>query len=295
MWTLSTILLLGASGRVGRRVTRHLLDAGARVRLMVRDPARAAGMPALADVVAGDFNDASSLDAACAGIERMLLVSPVHEQLAAQQGAAIDAARRAGVRRTIKLSGSSWSMREGDMTATGAAHLATEGRLRQSGMDFAIVRPNPFMQGSLDAAILALAQSADPDTLPMARGAARAGVIHIDDIAGVCAHALLAADASNAVHEITGPAALSGDDIAGEASAVLGRRIRYRAIPVEAALERLGRQGIAGYQWLHLRENMLRVAAGYADVVTDEVPLLLGRPARSLREFLVETLASQRA
>ena len=295
---MSTTLVLGATGRVGRRVTRHLLAAGVRVRALVRDPARALALPGGAELVRGDFTDAASLAAACAGIDQVFLISPVQEDLAAQQGAVIEAARRAGVRRMVKLSGSSWTMREGDMTATGAAHLASEGLLRQSGMEFAIVRPNPFMQGSLDAAVLGLAQSADPDpdTLPMARGTARAGVIHIDDIAEVCAHALLAAaDASNAVHEITGPASLSGDDIAREASAVLGRTIRYRAIPVEAALERLRQQGITGYPLRHLRENMVRVAAGYADVVTGEVPRLLGRPARSVREFLVETLAAPRA
>ena len=292
---MSTTLVLGATGRVGRRVTRHLLAAGVRVRALVRDPARALALPGGAELVRGDFTDAASLAAACAGIDQVFLISPVQEDLAAQQGAVIEAARRAGVRRMVKLSGSSWTMREGDMTATGAAHLASEGLLRQSGMAFAIVRPNAFMQGSLDAAVLALAQSAEPDTLPMARGTARAGAIHVDDIAEVCAHALLAADPSNAVHEITGPASLSGDDIAREASAVLGRTIRYRAIPVEAALERLRQQGITGYPLRHLWENMARVAAGYADVVTGEVPRLLGRPARSVREFLVETLAAPRA
>ena len=292
---LSTTLVLGATGRVGRRVTGHLLAADVRVRALVRDPARVLALPSGAELVRGDFADAASLAAACAGVDQVCLISAVEEDLAAQQGAAIEAARRAGVRRMVKLSGSSWTMREGDMTATGAAHLASEGLLRKSGMAFAIVRPNPFMQGSLDAAVLALAQSADADHLPMARGTARAGVIHIDDIAAVCAHALLAADASNAVHEITGPASLSGDDIAREASAVLGRTIRYRAIPVEAALERMRQQGITGYALRHLRENMERVAAGYADVVTGEVARLLGRPARSVREFLVETLGSPRA
>ncbi len=290
------MLVLGATGRVGRLVLAELLASGQAVRAMVRDPARAATAlgktpdPKLA-FVAGDFGDAASLARACEGMERVFLVSPVSEHLAAHQAAVVEAARRSGVKRLVKLSGSAWTMLEGSMTETGAQHRAVERALQDSGVGHAVIRPNAFMHGALDAPVLALKSG---DELAIARGTARAGYIHVADIAACCAQALLAPAASNALHEITGPASLSGEDIAAAASALLGRTIRYRAVPLAAAVERLRAQGMAGYLLRHAEENSMRVARGDAAMVTAEVQHLLGRPARGIGAFIAETLGIAR-
>ena len=285
------ILVLGATGRVGRLVTRALLDAQAAVCAMARDPARAAAsLGARIEVRRGEFGDPAGIEAACAGVERLFLMSPVCELQAEHQIAAVDAARRAGVSRIVKLSGSAWTMREGDLTATGAAHLTVERHLRASNLEFAIVRPNAFMHGALDRPLLALA-AGESGTLALARGQARAGYIHIDDIGAVCAQALLAPAASCTAHEITGPQSMSGDDLAAEASLALGRVVSYEAVPVAHELDRLRRNGLSEFMLRHAQENLERMERGYAERVTGEVPRLLDRPARSARDFIVETLA----
>lgn len=287
-----SMLVLGATGRVGRLVLAELLAAGETVRAMVRDPASAAATLGRdrntnLELVAGDFGDAASLERACAGMKRLFLVSPVSEHLSAHQLAVVAAARAAGVKRVVKLSGSAWTMLEGGMTETGAQHHKVELALQRGDMAYAVIRPNAFMHGALDAPVLALKAG---NELAIARGTARAGYIHVADIAACCARAMRAPSATNALHEITGPASLSGEDIARAASALLGRTIRYRAVPLAAAVERLRAQGMTGYMLRHAEENSMRVARGDADRVTAEVQHLLGRPALGIRKFIAQTL-----
>jgi uncharacterized protein YbjT (DUF2867 family) len=66
------ILIVGATGVLGRETARQLLDKGARVRLLSRTPAKLDDLKqAGAEVMAGDLIDASSLARACQGVERV--------------------------------------------------------------------------------------------------------------------------------------------------------------------------------------------------------------------------------
>jgi uncharacterized protein YbjT (DUF2867 family) len=67
------ILVVGASGVLGREVTRHLLGAGHRVRATSRDPAKLTDLQSLgAEVMPADLIDRASLDRACGGVEAVL-------------------------------------------------------------------------------------------------------------------------------------------------------------------------------------------------------------------------------
>ena len=67
------VLVMGATGRVGRAVVAHLLDAGVPVRALTRRPATA-GLPATVEVVAGDLTVPESLDAALQGVGAVFLL-----------------------------------------------------------------------------------------------------------------------------------------------------------------------------------------------------------------------------
>src|SRR4051812_9067505 len=94
-----TILVTGATGRVGRLVVDELVRAGAPVRALSRRPAQAS-FPVSVDVVAGDFTDPPSLDAALDGVGAVFLVWTAARDAAA---AAIErlAARKSDERRRI--------------------------------------------------------------------------------------------------------------------------------------------------------------------------------------------------
>jgi NADH dehydrogenase len=147
------VLVVGATGALGRPVVKLLLERGVRVRALSRHPAQASDLAALgAEVVAGDLTDAASLARACAGAERVLACA--HSILGrgrwrseavddAGHRALIDAARAAGVRRFVYTSGS------GASSDHPIDFFRTKHRIEQyllaSGLDAVILRPTAFM------------------------------------------------------------------------------------------------------------------------------------------------------
>ncbi len=99
------ILVTGATGNIGGDLVNLLVAKGAAVRALVRDPAKAAGMQARGvEIVAGSFDRPETLDAAMRGVERVFLLSRSAPDQVALQGNVVAAAKRAGVRRIVKLS-----------------------------------------------------------------------------------------------------------------------------------------------------------------------------------------------
>lgn len=76
-----TILVTGATGRVGRQVVSQLLKRKASVRVLVRDPSKA-NLPADVEVVQGDMLDIDALRAAFDGITTLFLSSTCPSSIA---------------------------------------------------------------------------------------------------------------------------------------------------------------------------------------------------------------------
>src|SRR6185437_1948566 len=70
------LLVTGATGHVGRELVRELDARGAAFRVLVRDPARAVGLPERAERVVGDLDQPTTLAAAMDGVERLFLLVP---------------------------------------------------------------------------------------------------------------------------------------------------------------------------------------------------------------------------
>ncbi|WP_254657151.1 SDR family oxidoreductase [Sphingobium fuliginis] len=98
-----TILVTGATGRVGRHVVDQLIKRGAHVRVLTRDPAKA-DFPASVDVVRGDLLDMDALRAAFSGIRTLFLLNAVTGDEFTQALIALNVAREAGVDRLVYLS-----------------------------------------------------------------------------------------------------------------------------------------------------------------------------------------------
>ncbi|MEZ4238452.1 MAG: NmrA family NAD(P)-binding protein [Myxococcota bacterium] len=103
----SIILVTGATGTVGAQVASQLLDAGARVRIAVPDPASERAAPLVArgaEAVRLDWDDAATYGPAFAGVRRALLLTPFVEHSAAYVERAVAAARSAGVQHLVRSS-----------------------------------------------------------------------------------------------------------------------------------------------------------------------------------------------
>ncbi|MDQ2688653.1 MAG: NAD(P)H-binding protein, partial [Chloroflexota bacterium] len=135
------IVVTGASGQLGGLIARELLGRveSDRLRLVTRDPGRLGDIPAAVDVARADFDDPAGLPAAFAGGSTLLLVSTdTITDRAAQHVRAIDAAREAGIRRVVYTSMTSPGVDNPALIAD--SHRATEEHLRDSGIDWTILR-----------------------------------------------------------------------------------------------------------------------------------------------------------
>ncbi|PZR48266.1 MAG: nucleoside-diphosphate sugar epimerase, partial [Stutzerimonas stutzeri] len=108
----ATILVTGATGRLGQRVVSRLLQKQAEVRVLTRRREDALQLWGdRVEIVEGNFSDTASLKEAARGIDRVFLLSPIGETLAADQKTIIDAALSARVSRIVKISGSDWTIK----------------------------------------------------------------------------------------------------------------------------------------------------------------------------------------
>src|SRR5438445_13509963 len=139
------ILVTGSTGVNGNALLRRLSANGVAVRALVRNPARAEAPATLPHVkiVQGDMARPETLTAALADVDRAMLISSSDPMMLDVQSSFIDAAKKAGVRHVVKLSG---IMPELDSAFRFARmHGEIEKRLEASGMAFTHLRAGEFM------------------------------------------------------------------------------------------------------------------------------------------------------
>jgi uncharacterized protein YbjT (DUF2867 family) len=252
-----TVLVIGAAGDLGGGVAAALRARGVDVRGLSRRPAERC--------VRGDLADPTSLDAACAGVSKLFLVSsPMRDQVTLETNA-IEAAERAGLERIVKVSNIPVAGLESGLHGN---HRALERRLAGSPVASTVLQPS-FFTSVVDKQRDLVARG----KLVLPTGPGKIAWIDPADIAAVAAGALMRDDLDGALH-LTGPDALDGDEVAARLGV---RRLdppldRWRDAAVASGLD----------PWLadstvHLYEA---VARGALAEVTGTVPRLLNRPAR---------------
>ncbi|HEX8393386.1 MAG TPA: SDR family oxidoreductase [Longimicrobium sp.] len=271
------ILVLGSTGTTGGEVARQLIAAGHRPRLLVRDPARAAEFQGSAEIVRGDLDDADSLRAAMAGIERVYMVSAGGD-LPAQEGRVVDAAREAGVRHVVKLSVMGADDPQIEFSRW---HAKSERHLMDSGLAWTMVRPGNFMTNSLAWADTIRTQGA----FYQPTGEGRWAAIDPADIAAVAVRALTEDGHEGQAYAITGPESLSAAEYAQRLSAAIGKPVNFVDVPPEAARGAMLESGMpAGYVDA-LLDLLAAMKAGHMDGVANGVEQVTGRPARTFDDW----------
>ncbi|WP_067893553.1 NmrA family NAD(P)-binding protein [Nocardia vaccinii] len=274
MTTTGTTLVIGATGTTGSRTTAQLTAAGHRVKAASR---RATPFPG-AEPVLFDWYDPATHTGALDGIDRVYLIPPVGESdPTAVMLAFLQRARTGGVRRAVLLSSS--AIPEGG-PAVGTVHQALPDLFEQ----WAVLRPSWFMQNFTGTH--AHAHSIREDgTIWTATDTGRVGFIDAEDIAAVAVHALTDRTAPNTDLVLTGPEALSYDDVAAIVTEVTGRPVAHRRLSYEQLRDRL--TALVPLEFAAMLAGMDRaIAEGAEDRVTDTVQRLTGRPPRGFRALL---------
>ena len=287
-----TILVTGATGRVGRHVVDQLVQRGAAVRVLTRDPSKTS-FPAGVEVVQGDLLDLDAMRAAFAGVRTLFLLNAVTGDEFTQAILTLNLAREAGVERVVYL-----SVIHADRFVN-VPHFAVkygaERMLRQMGFSATILRPTYFIDNDHTIKDVVLQHG----VYPMPIGGKGLAMIDTRDIAEVAAIELIRRDQAPATLptetiNLVGPDALTGADAAAIWSEALGRPVVYGGDD-PAGFER----NAAGFlpKWMAYEMRLMAerfVSDGMLPEAGDAERLtrMLGRPLRSYREFVAEITAA---
>ncbi len=224
------ICVVGATGELGGRIVRLLLENGEQVGAMVRPVTDAtAVLKQGVAVVRGDLCDAASLPPALEGIDTVITTAnanTVAVDLAGNQNL-IRAAQRAGVQRFVYVSAAGM----GDqMARTGplmAGKWHTEKALRSSRMRYVVVRPDMFQEAWLGPPLF---NARAGTALIGGRGHTPHRYVAIDDVAALCAHVAVAPEPP-ALVEFGGPEELTQMQVVAAFQAATGKTFKVRHLP----------------------------------------------------------------
>jgi len=273
-------LITGATGDVGSRVVRRLLEREIRPRVLVRNEDKARSLFAdKVDVCVGDLGDPDSTRRAMDGMDVIYLVN-VGPLIPQRDDSAASISKLAGVQRIVKLS----SLDVDQGLAIGAWHEKGEAAIRAAGIPFTFVRPTGFMSN-----LLAWAHSIRREGMVRSSTAhGRRPFIHSEDIAAVSVQALLDEAYAGRILSLTGPQSLTFGEATQMIAEAIGKALVFEAISDDQARECYSR--VSGSEeeteahvalWRAIREG--RVGA-----TTNEVEQILGRRPLTLPQWAAE-------
>ncbi|MFE6175689.1 NAD(P)H-binding protein [Streptomyces sp. NPDC056464] len=281
MTSARTTLVIGATGTTGSRTAARLSAAGRRVRAAGR---RATPVPG-ADAVRFDWYDPATHGDALDGADRVYLVPPIGDpEPASVMLPFLRQARSAGVRRAILLSSS--AIPAGG-PAVGEVHRALPGLFDE----WAVLRPSWFMQNFTGAHTHADGIR-EHGVIRTATGKGRVGFVDADDIAAVAVHALTDEQAPDTDLILTGPEALSHDDVAAIVTEVTGRPVAHHHLAYDDMRDRLA--AVIPPEFATMLADMDRaIAEGDEDRTTDTVRRVTGRPPNGFRAVAERELTAR--
>ncbi|WP_339928517.1 SDR family oxidoreductase [uncultured Brevundimonas sp.] len=283
--TATPILVTGATGTIGSEVVKQLVEGGHRVRALVRDPVRAAGLGDAVEIVVADLSRPETLPAAFAGVDSVFVVSNGLD-IAALEGNAYDAALKAGVKRIVKLSGRHLDADFMQGTPLASNQNASEQRLRQLGIAWTIIRPGFFASNFLlfmdrRNGVVALPVGDGKDTPTDPR-----------DIAAVAVLALTRPGHENKIYEITGPDFVSYADMVEKIAMATGLPVKLVDMPSAVVRDGMVAAGVPLTQASGLMRYFEGVKGGRVYPPTQTIAELLGRAPRSLDDWVRDHLSA---
>lgn len=276
------ILVTGASGNAGGAVLKEVLKTNRAVRAMYRSPADAAKASAEVGAVIADFADKPSLGRALEGVDVVYLVcSPVRE-LVELEGNMVDACRAAGARHVVLNS----ALGADDYPKSFPSwHRRVEDKLRESGLDYTILRPNSFMQNILTYYAPSIRTQG---AFYAAMGNARTSFIDVGDVAAVAARTMTSPGHAGAIYELNGPEALTYAEVAEKITYASGRKVQYVDIPEAQQKQAMLDQRLPDWLVMALLDLQAYYTSGKGGEVDDVVTRILGRAPRTMDQFLAD-------
>ena len=281
------ICVTGAGGTVSSDLIKQLESANAPFRAAhfsneKAEAARARGI----DAVIIDYNRPEMLRAAFQGCDKLFLLGPNALNQSELERNAVEAAKAAGVQHIVKQ-----SVMGADEESYSLAliHRPVEKVIESSGMAWTFLRPNSFMQNVVTYMGETIKAEA---AFYSASGEAKISHVDVRDIAAVAVKALTEPTHAGKAYTLTGPEALTYDEIANELSKVLGRPISHISLPPSDLKQGMLAEGMPE----EIADRMLDLERYYredqASRITNDINQVTGREPRQFAEFVRETTAT---
>lgn len=287
-----TILVIGATGRVGRHVVEQLVARSADIRVLTRDPTKAA-FPAAVEVVQGDLLDIDALRAAFAGVSTLFLLNAVTGDEFTQAIITLNVAREAGVDRVVYLSVF------GADEAVNVPHFAVKSGAERmlAAMDFGatILRPTYFIDNESMVKDVILQHG----VYPMPIGSKGLAMVDARDIAEVAAIELVRRERAPGklpieTINLVGPDTLTGESVAAIWTDVLGRTIVYGGDDPSGFEQNMAEfmPRWTAYEMRLMAERYVSDGMIPNDGNREHLTAMLGRPLHSYRQTAVALSAA---
>jgi uncharacterized protein YbjT (DUF2867 family) len=230
------ILLVGGTGTLGSEVARRLSAQGRPLRVLTRDPIRAAHLPAGVEVVQGDLRRPETLAVAVKGVEAIIaaahgFVPAGGSPRAVDRDGTINllgAATQAGVSKIVFVS--VYGARADHPMELARMKYAAEQSVRGSGLVWTILRPMPFLETWIG--VIGAATHPDRSTLIFGRGTNPIGFVSARDVAHWVERALEDYSLRAATVDLVGPADLSLRQLAATTAGKAPPTVRHVPRPV---------------------------------------------------------------
>ena len=274
------VLVTGATGNTGSLLVPALLKADVDVRIFVRNEAKAKPLKDLgAEVVIGDLDDPAAILPAVKDVDKIYLLTWNGQTQLKQAENVINAAKHEGVSHIIRHS--MWGPDKSRIIKQG---YEIEEMVKSSGLQWTILKPTFFMQNTMMAA-----QTISSDGViywDMKDG--KLGMIDVRDIADAAFAVIVGKGHEGKSYILTGPEAISFNDVAKIFSDVLHKEVKYVNVPHEASIQAMTGMGMP--EWI--AEGYAELDEGFgenfANSTTKNVENLTWHPARSFKQFAAD-------
>ncbi len=281
------ICVTGAGGTVGGEVIKQLESAKApfRAAYFSNKKAEAARERGIEAVVI-DYNRPETLRAAFQGCDKLFLLGPNTPNQSELERNAVEAAKAAGVQHIVKQSVMG---ADEESYSLAKVHRPGEKAIESSGLAWTFLRPNSFMQNAvtfMGGTIRA------EGTFYSASGQARISHVDVRDIAALAVKVLSGPNHEGKAYTLSGPEALTYDELASELSKALGRPISHINLSPSDLKAGMLAEGIPEAIADRMLDLERYFREGKASRITNDIKEVTGREPRRFDEYVRETAAT---
>ena len=277
------MLVTGATGKLGSKIVEALLKKvpGNQLAVSVRNPEKAEGLRARGvDVRKGDFDYPETLDAAFAGVDRLLIISAdgENETRIRQHANAIAAAERAGVKFIAYTSIANAKESENFLAPT---HKATEEAIMKTGIPYSFLRNNWYLENEISSIQGVLAGA----PWVTSAGNGKVGWALQQDYADAAVAVLTGNGHENSIYELSGKL-LTQEEFVSALGNVLGKEVPLQQVDDNTYADIMKGAGVPDFLIPFLVEIQTGIREGTLEAESNDFEKLLGRSATPISDGL---------